>query len=390
MSQHLLDEHSDADRDERTGAPEAGLRVLRFIPEVRSASVEMARGRYPSTTAYLRTRADFDGRLDPESLGFVHVPISRLVPRLLTTDYDVVQVPDPLWYQYVPHTLAVLTAVRLRDRLRRRRTMVVAYGFANALVTQVPAKVARIRAAWVWAFARAVRLQVRMTDRIAFASPGAEAAVRHALGRGRWDERTEFRVFEVLLAPCACPPTARDATTVAFVTGLERRKGLLDVLAAWPSVVKNLPGARLVVAGSGPLEAAVRQAAEQDPSIEVRGLIGRTEVHELYRRAGVVVMPSLPDGGWREQVGRAIVEGPAHGCRVVTTDQTGLAAWLERSGQYVVPTGAPVEQLVDALTAALQDAEREPVVTYDLPSRDGAHLADDWLYRAVSSGSAPV
>jgi glycosyltransferase involved in cell wall biosynthesis len=96
-------------------------------------------------------------------------------------------------------------------------------------------------------------------------------------------------------------------------------------------------------------------------------------------------LASQPTAGWREQVGLPIVEGLAHGCRVVTTDQTGLAGWLREHadrGHRVVPAGGSGADLAAAVLAALTTptGDGPGSVLADLPVRDGRLAADDWLF----------
>ena len=68
---------------------------------------------------------------------------------------------------------------------------------------------------------------------------------------------------------------------------------------------------------------------DRDPELPAGATVRRgpprEAVHELLASSAVVVMPSVRRPGWREQIGLPLVEGLAHGCRVVTTTETGLA-----------------------------------------------------------------
>jgi hypothetical protein len=112
--------------------------VLRFYPVARNKYLEAARSLPPGTWAYMVTRQDWDTTLDPASLGFRRVSLTGLLRLVATTDFDIVQVTDPMWARYAPHSLAVLLVVRLRDRVHGRRTRTVATSIENALITQTP------------------------------------------------------------------------------------------------------------------------------------------------------------------------------------------------------------------------------------------------------------
>jgi glycosyltransferase involved in cell wall biosynthesis len=75
--------------------------------------------------------------------------------------------------------------------------------------------------------------------------------------------------------------------TVAFAGSLDEPNGVSVLLEAFAA----LPGHeyRLRIAGRGPLEAAVRNAAAADPRIEYLGFLSFPQVLELYRSADVLV-----------------------------------------------------------------------------------------------------
>ena len=85
-------------------------------------------------------------------------------------------------------------------------------------------------------------------------------------------------------------------------------KRLETLMAAFPSVLKKVPNARLIVAGGnhpatpGYLE-SVRRKQPADLPIEFRGYIARQDVPELFRTSSVLIMPYNSSTG---------SSGPAH------------------------------------------------------------------------------
>jgi glycosyltransferase involved in cell wall biosynthesis len=144
--------------------------------------------------------------------------------------------------------------------------------------------------------------------------------------------------------------TAGQAKTYLFVGRLVPIKRVDDAVRAFTRVLASEPDARLVIAGSGPAEGAIRQA--------IRGLssrasvLGRREGAELSRTflaADVLLLPSE-----REVWGLVVNEGLAHGLYVVASDEVGAAVDL------VTPaTGAvyPVRD-IDALARAMREAPK--------------------------------
>ena len=109
------------------------------------------------------------------------------------------------------------------------------------------------------------------------------------------------------------------------------------------------------------------------------GLLTAVECRGM-RRSSALALPSQPTPIWREQVGLPIVEGLAHGCTIVTTTESGLAAWLAAHGHSVIAPGSGAKPLADALVAALQSERGPEAVTADLPAIDGRLAADAWMF----------
>jgi glycosyltransferase involved in cell wall biosynthesis len=80
----------------------------------------------------------------------------------------------------------------------------------------------------------------------------------------------------------------------------------------------------------------------------------RAEVHELLRSSAVVAMPSVRRPGWREQIGLPLVEGLTHGCRVVTTTETGLADDLREHPAVELTTPGDPASLAEGLRRAME------------------------------------
>lgn len=175
-----------------------------------------------------------------------------------------------------------------------------------------------------------------------------------------------------------------------FLGAFHERKGLPELVAAWPEVVRRRPSARLTVMGSGPLEGMVRDLAERCPGVVVVVDAPRSEVHAALRRSSVVVLLSRRTDTWREQVGLPLVEALAHGCSVVTTTETGLAGWLSNHGHAVLPADTTDEDVAGTVVELL--ARHRPVasVLADLPDTDGRLAAAAWLFGDdVGSAGAP-
>ena len=103
-----------------------------------------------------------------------------------------------------------------------------------------------------------------------------------------------------------------------FAGHLEKNKGvdlLLDVIAETDNnnLVFNF-------FGDGPLKDRIVTASSVDPRIRYYGKVSSSELTLQYRKADVVVVPSI----WEEPFGRVVIEGFANGCTVVATEVGGM------------------------------------------------------------------
>jgi glycogen(starch) synthase len=128
-------------------------------------------------------------------------------------------------------------------------------------------------------------------------------------------------------------PGAKDREPMALYVGrLDPAKGVEDLLDAWPAIVTGEPAARLLVVGDGPLRAKLEDRATRldiGGSVTFAGRLGadrRGELIDAYRRASVVVQPSLHEG-----LSTVVLEGMAAATPVVATD-VGAHRWVIDSG----------------------------------------------------------
>jgi glycosyltransferase involved in cell wall biosynthesis len=155
--------------------------------------------------------------------------------------------------------------------------------------------------------------------------------------------------------------TVRDPHVIAFVGRCDAFKGIDLAVAA---VERLQPHFRLEVAGHASEE--VREWLIRKPWVDYRGILDRTALTELYRRASVLISPSI------ESFGYAALEGAGHGAWLVCSTQTGAHEFLP-SHSHTVVSGrdpdvwahhvhqasarvSPVEEIRHALDALNWDA----------------------------------
>lgn len=168
-----------------------------------------------------------------------------------------------------------------------------------------------------------------------------------------------FRPERVTVKYNGVAPPAVDAGVVppassrafVFVGSLGAHKGVRHLLEAWRH--DAVPAdATLHIAGAGPLDDEVQQAAAADPRITWHGRLPVDEVQKLMATARAVVVPSL----WQEPFGRVAAEALACGRPVITTGFAGLSEIVDEECGWI--TGGAVETLAAAIaTAAGADDE---------------------------------
>lgn len=127
----------------------------------------------------------------------------------------------------------------------------------------------------------------------------------------------------------------------------EPRKGLAILKRAWPQIERELPGARVTVAGAGK---AVLPAAWR-----VLGEISDAQRVELLHDTDIFVAPHIA----RESFGLVLIEALAAGVSVVASDLAAFHGVLDDGAGPVgalFQTGNP-----EALAAAVRDSWHDPV-----------------------------
>jgi glycosyltransferase involved in cell wall biosynthesis len=369
-----------------TGASDVGgdrSSRLRIYRSLRSAHLERLAAMVPARMLYTGTRYDFDEALVDPSEPPVLVGRFGVLRELLRRHHDVVEVTEPAMITRAGFLLVQLLAVRARDLVDRRRTMIVTYCIGNADPAlevrarwHLPLPVARV------AVTALVRILVRLTDRLAFGTTGSRQLYEDLVGPGRLEGRA--RTFEALPSACPCGVDAADGASgptrrVLFLGAFAERKGIGPTLAAWDVLRAEDREAELLLVGTGPLESEVRRWAADRAEVSVLLDPPRPEVHRALRASDVLVLLSQRRGHWREQIGLPVLEGLAHGCEIVVTTETGLAPWLADHGHEVLPPTAAAAEVAAAIEAALDRARTRTGSLDALPDEDQRIVADRWL-----------
>ena len=171
---------------------------------------------------------------------------------------------------------------------------------------------------------------------------------------------------------------------ILYAGKLEAHKGA-DLL---PAAMAAVPGARLVVAGDGPLrEAIARECAARGVVLELLGERPHDEVLALMRRAAVLLFPAR----WEEPLSRTLLEAGAAGLPVVGL-ATGGTPDIVVDGETGVLVQRP-QELGQALARLLNDRERRLAMGMSARERIADRFAEEVvvprveaLYREVVAG----
>jgi glycosyltransferase involved in cell wall biosynthesis len=188
-------------------------------------------------------------------------------------------------------------------------------------------------------------------------------------------------------------PAPSESEDIVYVGRLALDKGVGVLADAFTALMPRWPGARLVLAGDGPLRARLDTMAAAAPGrLRVLGQVPPADVPSILGQARVVVIPSRasirPEGA-----PLAAVDGAMAGRPIVASDDPGLvelAAHLP--GMHIVPEGDPVA-LAAAICSVLADpaaadrrgaANQHGAAGRHSPAAGAAQLHD--LYQRLAGG----
>ncbi|WP_235500643.1 glycosyltransferase family 4 protein [Leifsonia sp. Root227] len=351
---------------------------VRLYDQVRSVHLERARELEPAAIVFRSKRYDFDENLT-DGLELAQAGTLAAARLALTSRITHLEINEPLYLDALPRTAVTLFAIGLRRVVGAPRVTVATYAIENLgpfettptrFKTRIRRRIERLLAEYVW----------RRVDNAVFGTAGAHGLYAQSFR----NQPPRHSTVEALPSPCPCttdaPGSARDRNSVVFLGNFGPRKGFSDVLAAWPLVRESRPDARLTLLGTGSQLDDARAAAAEDPTITLVVDPPRSAIHDHLRTAHALVLPSRRMPGWREQVGLPIVEALAHGCEIVTTDETGIADWLREKRHRVLPSDASPARIAGAIVSAVDDERSLADILATLPAVDGRIAAGRLLF----------
>ncbi len=127
-----------------------------------------------------------------------------------------------------------------------------------------------------------------------------------------------------------------EAPVLGFVGQLDERKGIAVLLAAFEKILSQVPAARLVLVGEGPLRAMIENKIQQQRWQNHLHLAGFVEnIPAVMAAIEVLALPSFWEG-----FGLVLIEAMAAGKPVITTNLSSMPEIVEH-GQtgFLIPPG---------------------------------------------------
>ncbi|MET9020301.1 glycosyltransferase family 4 protein [Actinopolymorpha sp. NPDC004070] len=174
-----------------------------------------------------------------------------------------------------------------------------------------------------------------------------------------------------------------DRPVVVCVARLTERKGQDTLITAWPHVLREVPGATLLVVGDGPYRADLERLADETgvrENVVFAGAVPWTDIPPYFDAGDVFAMPCRTRLAGLEPEGLGIVflEAQASGLPVVVGDSGG-APDAVRHGEtgYVVDPYNPV-----AVASKVVTLLRDPAAARAMGERGRAWVRESWTWDA--------
>jgi phosphatidylinositol alpha-mannosyltransferase len=147
--------------------------------------------------------------------------------------------------------------------------------------------------------------------------------------------------------------TKRDPVTIVFIGRLEKRKGAKYLIQAFAEVKTQMPEAKLIIAGDGPIREKLEFLTEQlelsDVSFE--GYVSEERKLELLQRATIASYPAI----YGESFGIVLLEALATGTPLVAGNNPGYSSVLRERGRLCLVDPKNTYEFSSRLILLLQD-----------------------------------
>jgi glycosyltransferase involved in cell wall biosynthesis len=172
------------------------------------------------------------------------------------------------------------------------------------------------------------------------------------------------------------PGGSTDPATVLWVGRFFPNKAPDQMLEVFRRV--KTAGAKLVLVGDGPMKTALE--ARADANVTFAGAVSETTLHELYRGATLVAVPSRDDG-----MPTVILEGFACGCPAVAFDVGAVGELVTESTGALIPPGD-----IDAMAGSIDELLDDPARCAAAGAAARAKAEEQFSWPAVAARTLTV
>jgi glycosyltransferase involved in cell wall biosynthesis len=222
-----------------------------------------------------------------------------------------------------------------------------AYGLPAGLLTRVPHRLSTKHGFNEFRDSRVFAAGDRSVSRLAEVQIAISRGLAEYLAEREGFDADSFEVVHYGIAAGPEPPPPPTEPRLLCIGRLIPIKGHATLLEAFAAAREDVPGLTLDLAGSGPLERELRDAAGDG----VRFLGHVAPVQPLIEDAAIVVVPTLGEG-----FGMVALEAMERGRPVIASQVGGLPEIVGDTG-LLVPSGA-AEPLCDAIVELALDLPR--------------------------------
>jgi glycogen synthase len=170
---------------------------------------------------------------------------------------------------------------------------------------------------------------------------------------------------------------SNDCPVVLYTGRFVHRKGIMELLAAIPEVLKKAPTTQFVLVGGYGGGAEIERDWMLETLLPYRnqvhftGWLSPSEVAKWYTAADILVVPS-----WYEPFGMVILEGMLHGLPIAATDVGGPAEILEHERTGLLFPTKNVAALTDTLLRLINDSS----LRQKLGKAASTEVREKWLW----------
>ncbi len=185
-----------------------------------------------------------------------------------------------------------------------------------------------------------------------------------------------------------------DSSHLVFVArNLESIYGIDIAIRAFDRIHADFPELRLVIAGSGPQEAELKQLVDSlgiNDRVQFVGRLDQAGMAEHYKKAGILLNPSKIDNS-----PNAVIEALACGTCVVSSDVGGIPFLIDHEKNGLLVSGHDARNYADAMSSVLSGSAKHAALTraglLKAKQFDKTRVIGQWIttYQKAAQGKTP-